>query len=274
MPKLDRLQERRARSAGKKLPEQRVPSSSGPDEETVRLATKDFRRRRRRMARRGWRRRVLVALVLLLVAGLVAGGVWLMFFSPYVTARSAEVTGNTSISTARIDRVAAVPVGTPLVRVDLDAIRRRVEAIPAVRSVDVSRAWPHRVHIAVTERVPIAVIDRGNGLQALDADGVMFGSYAKRPRGLPLVRTEPATPQEALVEGGKVIASLPASVASRVATINVESIDQISLDLRNGRRVEWGSAEDSQQKAEVLAVMLPRSGQTIDVSVPGRPTTR
>ncbi len=217
---------------------------------------------------------MLVALVLLLLAALVAGGVWLLFFSSYVTARSAQVTGNTTISTAHIERVAEVPVGTPLVRVDLDAIRRRVETIPAVRTADVSRAWPHRVHIAITERVPIAVIDRGNGLQALDADGVMFGSYAKRPRGLPLVRTEPATPKEALAEGGKVIGSLPASVASRVATIDVATVDQISLVLRNGRRVEWGSAEDSAQKAEVLAVLLRRPGQVIDVTVPGRPTTR
>ena len=87
MSMLDRLQERRARSGAKDLPEQRVPTATGPDEETVRLATKEFRRRRRRLARRGWRRRVLVAIVLLLVAALVAGGVWLMFFSQYVTVR-------------------------------------------------------------------------------------------------------------------------------------------------------------------------------------------
>ena len=70
------------------------------------------------------------------------------------------------------------------------------------------------------------------------------------------------------------IGSLPASVASRVAMIDVATVDQISLVLRNGRRVEWGSAEDSAQKAEVLAVLLRRPGQVIDVTVPGRPTTR
>jgi cell division protein FtsQ len=36
----------------------------------------------------------------------------------------------------------------------------------------------------------------------------------------------------------------------------------------------WGSAEDSAQKAEVLAVLLDRDAKQIDVSVPGRPTTR
>jgi len=38
--------------------------------------------------------------------------------------------------------------------------------------------------------------------------------------------------------------------------------------------VSWGSAEHSAQKAEVLAVLLQQKAREIDVSVPGRPTTR
>jgi cell division protein FtsQ len=38
--------------------------------------------------------------------------------------------------------------------------------------------------------------------------------------------------------------------------------------------VMWGSAENSAEKAEVLAVLLERDAHEIDVSVPGRPTTR
>jgi cell division protein FtsQ len=279
MSMLDRLHERRGRTktggrtSGRTVPQQRVPETTGPDEETVRLATKDFKRRRRVSRRRSLRRKLLLALAALLVVALVAGAVWVVFWSSYVTVRSAQVSGNGSVGTARIERAADVPVGTPLARVDLDAIRKRVEAIPAVKSADVSRAWPHRVRVVVTERVPIAVVNRGDGLRALDADGVMFGSYAKMPKRLPLVRTQPDTPTEALAEGGKVIGSLPASVAARVATIEVDSIDQISLVLHNGRRVVWGSAEQSAQKAEVLAVLLSRPGQVIDVTVPGRPTT-
>jgi cell division protein FtsQ len=251
-----------------------VPTSAGPDEETVRLATKDFRRRRRSMVRRGRRNKILAVLAVLLVVGLLAGSVWLVFFSSYVAVEGAQVTGNSSIATSRIERTADVPTGTPLARVDLDAIRKRVESIPAVRRAEISRSWPHRVHVAVTERTPIAVVDRGSGLQSLDEDGVTFGRYAKRPRDLPLVRTQPDTPAEAMAEGGKVIASLPSTIAVRVDTIEVDSVDQISLVLRNGRRVVWGSAEDSAQKAEVLAVLLRRPGQVIDVTVPGRPTTR
>jgi cell division protein FtsQ len=246
------------------------PPSAGPDEETVRIARKDFRKRR--LAGR-WRR-VRLLVVALLLAALVAGTVWLVFFSSQVAARGVEVTGTRTLPQARVERAAEVPVGTPLARVDLDAIRARVEAIASVRRAEVSRSWPHTVHIAVTERTPVAVLNRGDGLQALDSEGVLFGRYGTRPQNLPLVRTEPDTPAEALVEAARVIDALPDRIAGRVDTLEVSSVDEIELVLTSGRRVLWGSAEDSAQKADVLAVLLKRPGQQLDVSVPGRPTTR
>lgn len=247
------------------------PPSAGPDEETVRIARKDFRKRR--LAGR-WRRRLRVFVIALLLAAMVAGSVWLVYFSSYVATRGVEVTGTRTLGDARIERTAEVPTGTPLARVDLDAIQARVEALASVRRVEVSRSWPHTVHIAVTERTPIAVLNLGNGLQALDSEGVLFGRYGSRPKNLPLVRTEPDTPTEALVEGARVIDALPSRIAARVDMLEVSSVDEIELVLANGRRVRWGSAEDSEQKAEVLAVLLKRPGQQLDVSVPGRPTTK
>ena len=45
--------------------------------------------------------------------------------------------------------------------------------------------------------------------------------------------------------------------------------------LKDGRTVVWGSAEESDTKAEVLATLLATvQAQTYDVSVPSKPTTR
>ena len=237
------------------------------EEQTVRIARKDFRRRR-------YSGRLRSVLLLVLAAGIVVGSVWLVYFSSFVTAQQVRVEGNTSIGTLRVERAADVATGTPLARVDLDAIVARVESIPSVRDVAVSRRWPDTVQISVTERTPVAVVDQGSGLRALDAEGVIFGGYSTRPTGLPLVRTPADTSADALVEAGKVVDALPASIATKVDTIEVGSVDRISLVLESSRRVVWGSAEGSREKAEVLGVLLERSGQVIDVSVPGRPTTR
>ena len=239
-------------------------------EETVTVAGRDFTRRR--WARRLRRLRPFLYAGLALV--LVLGGVWLVFFSSVVTVRDVSVTGNQTVSAVRVRAVAKAPIGRQLARVDLGAIRARVETIPAVKSVSVSRSWPHTIAISITERTPVAVVDRGAGLQAVDEDGVLFGGYASRPTDLPLVVTAPDVKAEALAEAAHVVSSLRSDIAAKVDRVEVQSVDRIRLHLTGGRTVMWGSAEESDQKAAVLAVLLGQKAQEIDVSVPGRPTTR
>lgn len=250
-----------------------APAPDPDQEDTVRIATGEFRRRRRAGRWRVVRRVAALVLVLAVLCG--AG--WLVFFSDYVTAERVEITGADSIPAVRVRRAADVPTGTPLARIDLDRVRARVEAIPAVRSVEVSRGWPHAVRINVEERQPVGVIDHSGTLQALDAQGVLFGSYGSRPRGLPLVEAGDDASSEALTEAGRVLASLPARLLRRVDSVRVTTVDDVRLVLRGGPQVLWGSAESSTQKAEVLGAMMhhaARGVQEVDVSVPGRPTTR
>jgi cell division protein FtsQ len=240
------------------------------DEETVAIGARSFARRRWLQRLRRLRPFLYAALVLLVVGG----GAWLVFFSSVVTAREVSVSGNTTMSSVRVEAVAKVPMGTQLARVDLAAVQARVESMPQVRSASVSRSWPHTIAISITERTPVAVVDRGADLQGVDEDGVLFGSYARRPDDLPLISTAADVKAEALAESARVVTALRADIAAEVERVDVESVDRIRLRLTGGRTVMWGSAEQSAEKAEVLAVLLEQPGNEIDVSVPGRPTTR
>jgi len=232
---------------------------------------------RRRFARRQWARRWLawkyvVAVVLLVV--LLVGGVWLVFFSTYLSVQGVEVTGVRQLRASQVLAAANVPDGEPLARVDLDRIRSRVEAMAPVRSADVTREWPDQVRIAVEEREAIAIVEIAGQLRGMDAEGVVFRDYATAPPDLPRVESSAATGSEALREAALVVAALPSDLAAQVDHVEVRTVDEISLVLRDERTVEWGSAEESDVKAEVLAEMLvARTADHYDVSVPGRPTT-
>jgi cell division protein FtsQ len=234
-------------------------------------------RSRRRFARRQWARRWLawryvVAAVVLVV--LVAGGVWLVYFSAWLSVEGVEVEGTGLLSDAQVRQAAAVPPGEALARVDLDRVRSRVEALAAVRSADVSRQWPDQVLIEVEERVAVAVVEIGGRLQGMDADGVVFRDYARAPAGLPRVETGATTGSEALREAALVVASLPSDLLASVDHVEAATVDEISLQLRDGRTVEWGSVEESELKARVIAdLLVARRAQHYDVSVPGQPTT-
>lgn len=227
---------------------------------------------RRRWARRwlGWRR-ALVALAVLVLLGV---GSYAVYFSSWLALDRVEVVGVDHLTVEQVTRAAAAPEGDPLARVDVDAIRTRVAALSAVRSVDVTRAWPHAVRVEVTEREAVAVVDVGSGLRGLDEQGVLFRDYRTAPPGLPLVITSAGISREALTEAAGVVVALPVDLRPVVQDVRVGTVDEITLTLTEGRTVVWGSAEESEQKGEVLAVLLQQEAAVYDVSVPATPTTR
>jgi cell division protein FtsQ len=240
------------------------------DERAARVA-------RRRFARRQWARRWLTWRPVLAVAALVAvcaGGSWLLFFSSALTVDTVRVEGSGVLAQSEVRRVAAVPLGTPLASVPLDAIAARVEGLAPVASVDVSRSWPDAVRIAVVERKAVAVVERDGVLRGLDDEGVVFRTFPAQPAGLPLVRMAAGTRTEALAEAASVIDALPTDLAARVDHVAVDTVDSISLRLRNGREIFWGSADGSATKAEVVEVLLEQKASVYDVSVPGQPTIK
>lgn len=234
-------------------------------------------RSRRAFARRQWARRWLTwryVLLALALAGLLAGAVWLFFFSSHLAVRSVEVAGADRLGAEQVRTVAEVEQGEPLARVDVADVRARLQALADVRSAEVTRTWPDTVTITVTERIPVAVVEIGGQLRGLDVEGVVFREFRSPPPDLPLVQTPPDTGRDALLEAAAVVSALPPDLTRRVDHVEVATVDQISLALRDGRTVLWGSAEESGAKAEVVTVLLEQPGSTYDVSVPGQPTVR
>jgi len=246
------------------------PQEAAPDERTVRIA-------RKRFARRQWARRWLAlrrVVVVLLLAAVLAGAGWLVFFSSVLAVEGVEVEGLDVLEPREVRQVAAVPLGEPLATVSLEAIAARVESLAPVKAVDVSRSWPDKVRIAVLEREAVAVVERDGVVRGLDDEGVLFRRFPSVPETLPVVRISAGTRSEALAEAAGVIDALPASLAAKVDHIAVQTVDDISLELGNGRTVFWGSASESSSKAAVLEVLLRQKASVYDVSVPGQPTLK
>lgn len=235
------------------------------------------RRTQRRFARRQWARRWLSLRYVLAIVGviaLLATSIWLVFFSAALQVTKVEVVGNDLLSDARVREVADVPLGEQLALVDLDRADARVASLAEVRSVNVTRTWPDGVRISVVERTAVAVVELAGRIRGLDADGVVFRVYKAVPRGMPRIRPGGAAGTDALKEAAEVVSALPEAFAARVDHVEVATVDQITLVLRDQRQVVWGSAEQSALKAEVIVRLLAEKGTVYDVSVPGSPTIR
>jgi cell division protein FtsQ len=249
-------------------PRRRPAAADGVDKAT--------RRSRKRFARRQWRRRWLAwryLLVLVVLLGLVGTGVYAVWFSTWLAADTVDVSGAQTVKAADIRARSGIETGTPLVRVDVDAAERRIASIPVVKSVTVTRQWPSTILISLEERTPIAVVEIGGRLRGMDADGVVFRDYRKAPVGLPRVETSIGTTAAALAEAAEVIRALPEDLTLVTDHVDVKSVDEITLVLKDGRTALWGSADESDTKAEVLSTMLAGvQAQRYDVSVPSKPS--
>ena len=244
-------------------------------DETTEAPPEERSRRRfvRRQRARRWRvlRRVLLAL---LVLGAAGGLVWLVFFSSVLAVNGTRVDGVGVLTARQVTAAAQVPAGVPLATVDLDAIEARVEDLAPVADADVSRSWPDKVLIRVTERTPVLAVDREGTWKGVDEEGVVFRDYPRQPRGLPVVEMQADTPSAALAEAASVVHALPAEILGRTTSLDVRTIDSIVLHLKGGATVSWGSADQAADKARVLEVLLRQKGSRYDVTAPGRPTIR
>ncbi|MFI5815226.1 cell division protein FtsQ/DivIB [Streptomyces sp. NPDC051643] len=233
-------------------------------------------------------RRLRVLIVLLVTTVLAGGGVvWLLYGSQWLRVEKLSVSG-TRVLTARQAREAAeVPDGTPLISVDTDAVEARLlRRLPRIDSVDVVRSWPHGIGLKVTERTPVLVVKqpgKGGKYVEVDAKGVRFATVSRAPKNVALLELTPSRsavlrrfPADRLVrEAVRVAGDIPASVARDTRTVKVRSYDSISLELSDGRDVEWGSGEKGSAKARTLTALMKAAPKArhFDVSVPTAPSS-
>jgi cell division protein FtsQ len=227
----------------------------------------------RRFMARARRRRLQAALPWAVAAGisLVVGAlVWTVYGTSVLGVRSVDVVGTDSLAPVQVEQAAAVRMNQPLAGVDLDRIRGRVEALPAVERAVVSRSWPSTVVVEVVERTPVLAVPAGEGFTLIDAEGVAYRTVPTRPPGVPVARLAAPGPEDVNTRSAlTVLSALTAELRDQLVSISVLAPAQVSLGLRRGRTVVWGDDTQSDTKARVATALLERKGDRIDVSAPG-----
>ncbi|MFD7668216.1 cell division protein FtsQ/DivIB [Streptomyces sp. NPDC059788] len=216
------------------------------------------------------------------VVALAGFGAWALYGSTWLRTEHVKVGGTGVLTADEVVRTAAVPMDTPLASVDKQAIAERLRAkLPRIKSVEVTRSWPHTVSLKVTERQPELVIQTGGKFVEVDSEGTRFATVATAPKGVPLL--EMAVPdgpglrrfgaERLRRAAGTVVTSLPKALHQDVRAVEVRSFDSITLKLTGSRTVVWGSDERSTAKAKVLTAALKaaRDARHFDVSVPTAP---
>ncbi|MFD5076599.1 cell division protein FtsQ/DivIB [Streptomyces sp. NPDC058371] len=227
-------------------------------------------------------RTLIILLLALVLAG--AGSVWVLYGSHWLRVEKVSATGMRVLTDRQVREAAEVPVGSPLISVDTDAIEARLrQKLPRIATVDVVRSWPHGIGLKVTERTPVLIVEKGGKFVEVDAEGVRFATVSDAPKGIPTL--ELTVPRSAglrrfgtdrlVREAVRVAGDIPADVARETGTVKVRSYDSISLELSGGRTVAWGSDEKGRAKARTLTALMKAApgARHFDVSTPTAPAS-
>lgn len=162
---------------------------------------------------RATRARMAVVAVCILFATILGlsvlwcGGAWALDQFVYENStfaiRSVEVQTDGDIAPEQLRKWAGVKPGANLIALDLAAVKRNLELVPAIASVSIERILPRTLKIRVTERKPIAQVnvpraDGANGIAVsvfqLDADGFVMLPLDPRDRVISLAQIREQLP--------------------------------------------------------------------------------
>lgn len=217
------------------------------------------------------RRMLLWGLSVAVVVIALAAVAW---FTPVLAVRNVVIEGVKTVPEKQVREVLQVPDGVSMLRLDTDAIARRVATIPRVREVRVQRVFPSTVRVTITERTAALYFDSPQGSHLLDDEGVEF-AIEPPPPGVPKLTTAHPGDSDAVTRAAvQVLDATPPGLRPQVGEVVARSVSDIELDLRDGRSVLWGGAADSVRKAAVVLPVLTRPGKVYDVSSPDLVTVR
>jgi len=241
----------------------------------------------------------------LVVAVFVAGIV--VYNSSLFTIERINVTGVEHLSTVAMTDLAAVPVGTTLLRVDDTGIKNRLAREPWVAEVAIKRVFPHTLEIVITERSIAAVVDvpvdAGQRIEtwAIAADRIwlmaipdpdseeaalirpkVFEDAAKVlkitgvPYGISPVVGDSCT-DENVNNALAIVDGFTTALKDMVVTVTATGTETTTLILDNGVEIAFGTAKDIRDKERVCLELLEKYENSItyiNVRVVEKPTWR
>ena len=171
--------------------------------------------------------------------------------------------GASPVARAEIMRAAALKPNTPILAIDIDAVRARVETVPWVKSARVIRLYPSTLVIAVDQRPLLAVWQHAGHSRLITADGTSVGlDDSSHWPPLPLIVGEGADSAAASI--------LPAIQSRAQLAGRMEALIRVDgrrwdLQLKDGGVIELPAEDPSSALARLDA--LDREGRILELGL-------
>lgn len=107
-------------------------------------------------------------------AGSVFRGIAHAFADAGLRVDQIYLVGRENESADRLQKVLGIKRGEPMLAVDIEGARQRLEGLGWVRNASVEREFPNAIRVRIVERKPLALWQRSNELVLVDEDGAVI----------------------------------------------------------------------------------------------------
>jgi cell division protein FtsQ len=196
-------------------------------------------------SRKTWLRRVACIFGLLTLAGICLGLV--LLYHQLLTCslfcikdiNQIEIEGARRLSRPVLLQQARVGPGSNLLAIRPGQVERALMTHPWIAKAEVSRKWPHRLHLKIQERDPVALVQIGEELLYMDRQGMLFKPLSPGdPHNFPVITGLTAEQfRHAAGDLPEVVAQifqLMAVLKKNSPPLNLENISEIHVDLERG----------------------------------------
>jgi cell division protein FtsQ len=186
----------------------------------------------RPMLQRSWwvlRGAMAGALVVVLLYGTWVG-VEAAIRMPSLSVKIIKVEGCSEVEAGKVLELSEVSKGSPLLKVNLEQVRRRIIKHPAILDAVVVRRLPDTLLIEVTERRSLAVIIGPRGYARVDDQGVVIAWSARYPAGYPLISGNEQDVKPGRIAGGAVPAIEAITALSGSGLLGADRISEVWSD--------------------------------------------
>lgn len=230
--------------------------------------------------------RVIAVRAVAAVVGLavLAGLIWLLFFSPVLRLESSGISvsgANEWVSESQVRGIADQQTGKSLLLVSSKDVVDQIKDIPGVTEAKASKSFPHGLEVTVSAQKPAAMLKAGDTLTAVDRQGRVLNSVeGASVDGIPVIEVndvDRGLKNRAVRQALKILGSLPESLRTQITKVSAKTQDSVTTELNGGqRRIVWGDASELKLKKAVIDKIINDPNvigdkTQVDVSAPLRP---
>lgn len=189
---------------------------------------------------------------------------YVLLQSPIFSVKNIEIIGRSDISQQELVKLSGVALGNNIFKLNLQEGQRKIQLLPAVKDVKITRKFPSTVIIQLTERKPVALIPVKNNFIEIDEEAVYIRQGKIEQKSIPIItgcnvgdvklgeKIKNSKVQTAL----QVMADLPAEMLNILSEVHIDDQGRVVIYTIHGVQGRFGYPEDISQKGRIFLQVL------------------